>query len=135
MRRRFAAMKQTDQQVHIDMAPLIDMVFLLLIFYVVTTSFIRATGVDIDAPASDRAIALDGSWLSVAIDATGVVFVNNASISAGDTSAIAQAIDQSGQTAVLIQADKRAPTGVLLRVLDSCKAAGASHVQVAAEHP
>jgi biopolymer transport protein ExbD len=116
----------------IEMAPLIDMVFILLIFYIVSTSFVQDAGVVVNRPESRSAKPLTTRYLPVAITKVGTVHVAGRTIAADEEGPIASALKELGATRVVIQADREVPTGLLLRVLDTCKAAGASDVDVAA---
>lgn len=119
----------------IEMAPLIDMVFILLIFYIVSTSFVQDAGVMVNRPTSDSARPVSNRYLPVAITKAGWVHVAGRIIAPGNTEIVRQALADAGVRRVVIQADREVPTGLLLRVLDTCKAAGADAVDVAAIQP
>lgn len=119
----------------IEMAPLIDMVFILLIFYIVSTSFVQDAGVVINRPGSESARPVTGRYLPVAITKSGWAYVAGRSIAPDDQAAIERALLEAGVRRVVLQADREVPTGLLLRVLDTCKAAGAEGVDVAAIKP
>ncbi len=133
MIRRLRSDRQRPAQ--IDLAALIDMVFILLIFFIVTTSFVRESGVAVDRPSSSRAAAVASGFVAVAITRDGSVHVGGRRVSAADHQAIAAALHEGGSRRVVIQADRQAATGLLLEVMDSCLAAGAEQVDVAAELP
>ena len=116
----------------IEMAPLIDMVFILLIFYIVSTSFVQDAGVVVNRPQSSSARPIAGKYLPVAITKTGAVHVAGRTIQPDDDGAIQSALKELNARRVVIQADREVPTWLLLRVLDTCKAAGAETVDVAA---
>lgn len=116
----------------IEMAPLIDMVFILLIFYIVSTSFVQDAGVTINRPESRSAGPVSTRYLPVAITKLGTVHVAGRTIGADDERAIADALKDTDARRVVIQADREVPTALLLRVLDTAKAAGAETVDVAA---
>ena len=117
------------------MAPLIDMVFILLIFFMVSTTFIRESGVDVSRPESSFAESIDQGFVSVAIDARGGVHVGGKVIPADSVRGIAAAMDEAGKRRIVIQADRSVVTELLLKVLDTCKLAGAKQVDVAAIKP
>ncbi|MGF1508224.1 MAG: ExbD/TolR family protein [Myxococcota bacterium] len=119
-------------QAQIEMAPLIDMVFILLIFFMVATSFVRETGVDITRPDSRTAVAVEEGFVPVAIDDQGRVFVSGRTVPPDSVRAIRSVLDESGRKRVLVQADREVPTHLLLTVIDSAKLAGATQVDVAA---
>ncbi|MGB2822936.1 MAG: biopolymer transporter ExbD [Phycisphaerae bacterium] len=116
----------------IEMAPLIDMVFILLIFYIVSTSFVQDAGVVINRPESRSAQPVTTRYLPVAITKTGTVHVAGRIIAPDETAPIEAALKDMNARRVVIQADREVPTSLLLRVLDTCKAAGAETVDVAA---
>ena len=119
----------------VNMTPMIDMVFILLIFFIVTTSFLRETAVDIRRPASLAAVAITGTYLPIVLTAGGRVHLESGIISIDDRAAIAAALGSSGGQRIVIRADRAASTGDLLRLMDTCRAAGALSVDVAAERP
>lgn len=116
----------------IEMAPLIDMVFILLIFYIVSTSFVQDAGVVVNRPESRSARPVTTRYLPVAITKMGTVHVAGRAVSPDDARAIEAALNDMTARTVVIQADREVPTALLLRVLDTCKAGGAETVNVAA---
>ncbi len=116
----------------IEMAPLIDMVFILLIFYIVSTSFVQDAGVAVDRPQSSSAVPVRTQYLPVAITKVGTVHVAGRTVSPDDRGIVGEALRAAGADRVVLQADRDVPTHLLLRVLDTCKAAGAASVDVAA---
>jgi len=116
----------------IEMAPLIDMVFILLIFYIVSTSFVQDAGVVVDRPRSSSAEPVRTRYLPVAITKAGTVHVAGRIMAPHERSAVESALKGMNVKRVVIQADREVPTGLLLRVLDTCRAAGAEKVDVAA---
>ncbi|MFW5846022.1 MAG: ExbD/TolR family protein [Planctomycetota bacterium] len=130
MKRRRTARRQGDAVV--NMTPMIDMVFILLIFFIVTTSFLRETAVTIERPRSRAAAPVAGPYLLVALAADGSAHLPGGPIPIDDAAAIGAALRDSGAERVVIQADAAAATGRLLRLMDSCRASGAQAVDVAA---
>lgn len=116
----------------IEMTPLIDMVFILLIFYIVTTSFIREAGVAIERPESSTATVVADRYLPVGISKQGGIYVQGKEIGVDDRQAVEVGLAELNTRRVVLQADRDVPTALLLRVIDLCKAAGADDVSVAA---
>jgi len=116
----------------IEMAPLIDMVFILLIFYIVSTSFVQDAGVAVNRPESRSAEPVTTRYLPVAITKLGTVHVAGRTIMPDEEGPIAEALRDVQAKRVVLQADREVHTALLLRVLDTCKAAGAESVDVAA---
>ncbi len=119
----------------LEMTPLIDMVFILLIFFIVTTSFIKEAGVTVEKPQSSHSQSLQQGFIAIAITRSGTIHNNGRRISADDTSSIQQSMDQGGVSRVVIQADKNAPLGIVLQVQDTCLLAGAESVTIGALLP
>jgi len=116
----------------IEITPLIDMVFILLIFYIVSTSFVQDAGVRIDRPHSAAAQQVTARYLPVAISKRGTVHVAGRTIRPDDAAAIEAALRDTDTRTVVIQADRDVSTGLLLRVHETCFAGGAETVNVAA---
>ncbi|MCJ8328990.1 MAG: biopolymer transporter ExbD [Lentisphaeria bacterium] len=129
-RRRFRRKK--NRSASIDMGPMIDMVFLLLIFYIVTTSFVKEAGVEISRPSSSQALSVNTSFVPIAIHKSGTIHLNGRIIQPEDSAAIAQVLAAAGTKRIVVQADRDVPTYLLLKVMDVCKLAGAKQIDVAA---
>lgn len=116
---------------HIDMSPLLDVVFILLIFFIVTTVFVRESGVEVDKPQAVSASRLEQQVIFIAITDAQQVFFDGSQIGvAGVRSSVEQLLKQQ-QRPVVIQADKTVPTELLVQVIDEAKLAGASQVNLA----
>lgn len=118
----------------IDMTPLIDMVFILLIFFIVATSFVRESGVEVERPQASTATSKEKASMMVGISSAGRVFIEGheidiANIRGRMNSFLAEVPGGS----VVIVADKSCPTGVTIKVLDNCRLAGVKNVSVAAK--
>ncbi len=134
MRRRFQAV--AVQPARIDLAPLVDVVFLLLIFFILTASFLRESGIAIERPRHGGSVEIDGRLLAVTIARDGTVFADGDPLAALDVEVFRRALARPGRDGqVLIRADAAVSSGLLLRVMDLCERAGARSVQVAAERP
>lgn len=117
----------------IDLAPLLDVVFILLIFFIVTTVFVKETGVEVDKPSAVSSQQLEKSVLMLAITETGQVMYAGTNIGiAGVRSTLMQA-DRTQTKPLVIQADKRVPTELLVKVIDQAKLAGIGSISLATE--
>lgn len=116
----------------ISMAPLIDVVFLLLIFFMVTTVFPENRGLVIEKPESETAEPLVMKKMIVTVSKEGTIEYKAKTITADDLKRIVkEQLSADADTAVLVQVDKNAPTEIFVKVLDACKAAGAKQVGIA----
>lgn len=117
----------------LNIAPLIDMVFLLLIFFAVNASFVKEAGVEVERPAAKTAVAQEHATLFLAVTADGRIWLEKKPIDVRTVQAhVARLHAESPRAGVVILADKRAPAGVVLEVLDGVRLAGVEHVAVAA---
>lgn len=131
MRRRRQWM--SHQAVELNVIPLIDVVFFLLVFYVISTSFTPETAVPVERPRSTQATTSDVPAVQVVVTSTGEVVLGTRTVGEQEISAaVAAELRRLGATRVVLVADRRVPTGTLLAVMDSCTAGGAVSVDVAA---
>ncbi|HYE07619.1 MAG TPA: biopolymer transporter ExbD [Planctomycetota bacterium] len=125
--------RQAHHPIDLNVIPLIDVVFFLLIFYVISTSFLQETAVPIQRPSSTQASAVGGSFVPVAIVKSGAIQVGPRVVDLDGLGEALRAALAGGDTdAVVVIPDREVPTGLLLRVMDACAAAGAASVDVAA---
>lgn len=115
----------------IDMSPLIDCVFILLIFFIVTTVFVEETGVEVDKPQAASASQLEKTSILLAITAQGQVVYGGRDVGVGGVRGIVKRLTQKEDIPVIIQADKSSASGLLVRVIDEAKLAGATKVSLA----
>lgn len=115
----------------IDLSPLLDVVFILLIFFIVTTVFVRETGVEIDRPRALSAQQLPQSVILIAITGGGEVIYGGNAIGARGVRNTLEPLVRERQRPVVIQADKSASAEMLVEVLDQARLAGAANVSIA----
>ena len=120
-------------QIELNVIPLIDVVFFLLVFYVITTSFVQESAVPVSRPASARATPVTGGFVAVAITRTGTIQLGSQMVTvSGLVGALGPALATARTTRVLVIPDRTVPTGQLLAVMDACRQGGATAVDVAA---
>lgn len=118
----------------INMGPLIDMVFILLIFFVVTTNFNRQTGVDVTKPKAQTAVSQGQKTLLIGITREGTIHVHGRQVSIERLKTlIAQETVKRPDLTVVIIADQDAAIGKAVQVMDQCAIAGAQKVSIAAD--
>lgn len=131
MRRR--RIWSAHRSVELNVIPLIDVVFFLLVFYVISTSFTPESVVAVERPQSNHATTSDSPNVQVAVTADGEVIVGSHNVSPTEVPGAVEAeLGRLGTTRVVVVADRRVPTGTLLAVMDACTAGGALSVDVAA---
>jgi len=115
----------------IDLAPLLDVVFILLIFFIVTTAFVREAGVDVEKPTAVSSQKLQKSVYLLAITSSGEVFYGGTNIGVEGVRATLLQLNRSNERPLVIQADKRVPTELLVKVIDQAKLAGIESINIA----
>ncbi len=124
---------ETSESVDINLSPLIDMVFLLLIFFMVTTVFVKQSGLDIDKPTAATARTLEENAILLSVSQDGAIRYEQRQISADAVRGLVARLLRHRKVPVIVMADQRADTGVVVDVIDQCKLAGAQTVSIAAE--
>jgi biopolymer transport protein ExbD len=118
----------------VNMTPLIDMVFILLIFFIVTTSFVKETGVDVSRPSAKTAVQKELANILISITPNDQVWMDKRQI---DRRAVRANVErmhaENPEGAVIILADKEAKTGLLIEVMDQARLAGVANVSIAAQ--
>lgn len=129
---RFRESLEDEQETGIDMSPLIDCVFILLIFFIVTTVFVEETGVDVNRPEAASSVNLDKTSILIAISDNGEVVYGGRNIGVAGVGPQIKRLYASGERLpVIIQGDTNANLGIFARVLDAAKAADAEKVSLA----
>ncbi|GHE21911.1 ExbD/TolR family protein [Halomonas urumqiensis] len=132
MRRRRSLSTEGGDAGEVNLTPMLDVVFIMLIFFIVTTSFIKESGVEIDRPESSAATPRPDAQLMVAITPQGAVWVDGNPVDAHRVGEeVAALISDDGS--VVIQADRESTTGLLIEVMDRIREAGVEQVAVAAQ--
>ncbi len=131
-----AARRANKQNLELNMAPLIDMVFILLIFFLVTTSFVKETGVDISRPVASTAVSKTKTTILIGVTRDNTIHLDRREIDIRAIRAnVERALAENPEGSVVIVADKESLTGIVIRVMDACKLAGAENVSIAASLP
>ncbi len=128
--RRFRHFSNTEAaSSEINMSPLIDIVFILLIFFVVTTVFIDDPGVEINKPRASSAEEIQKKSIFLAVNQSGEIFYGGRSIGVdGVRPLIASLLVSDPELPVVIQGDEQASHGVIMKVTDAAQLAGAQSV-------
>jgi biopolymer transport protein ExbD len=133
---RFREMTAEDNNdAGVDISPLIDCVFILLIFFIVTTTFVEETGVEVDKPQAASSVRLEKTSILLALTEKGEVVYGGREIGFSGVRQLVKRMLQKEDIPVIIQADAGAPSGLLVRLIDEAKLAGASKVSLAARRP
>ena len=123
--------KQDSGDAEINMAPLIDMIFILLIFFLVTATFVRESGVEVRRPEAATAEAKDAAGIFIAVTRDGNIFIDKNQVDLRNVRGIVeQFLLENPSGAVMLEADRQSMTGRMVQVLDQCRMAGAENIAV-----
>ncbi|NGP54209.1 biopolymer transporter ExbD [Thioalkalivibrio sp. XN8] len=133
MRQRFATFGQEEEDQEINITPMLDVVFIMLIFFIVTASFVKEAGIDVNKPEAATSEPKDKANILIAIDANDKIWIDRRQVDARAVRANIERLHaENPQGTVVIQADKDSRTEVLLGVMDSARMAGVYDVAIAA---
>ncbi len=121
-----------EAETAIDMAPLIDIVFILLIFFMVTTTFVKDMKLDLERPKANSAVAASSKAIRLFIDRNGDTYVDGEAVRLWlIQSKLRDLLSASSNKIVLVVTDEGVPAGRLVEVVDQARLAGAESVGVA----
>ena len=125
--------RKTEEEASIDMTPMLDIVFIMLIFFIVTTSFVKESGIDVNRPNAATAETQERAHIMVGISSNNEVFIDKRKV---DIRAVRANVErlrmESPEGAVVVQADKGSKTGLLVQVMDQVRLAGIANISIAA---
>ncbi len=128
---RFRSNTNDSSEAGVDISPLIDCVFILLIFFIVTTTFVEETGVEVDKPQAASSVQLEKTSILLAITDKGEVVYGGREIGISGVQPLVKRMMQKEEVPVIVQADQNVKSGILVRVIDEAKLAGAQKVSIA----
>ena len=118
----------------IDIAPLIDMVFLLLIFFMLTSSFVVQPGIKVNLPKAVTSRVLEQKDINIIISAESVIYLNNKVVNLKELRNILEKRrNQDENIPVLIKADRRSSLGRVVEIWDLCRELGINKVNIATD--
>ena len=123
-----------SEESDIDITPMLDIVFIMLIFFIVTTSFVKESGVTVSRPSAQTAVEQKGNNILVAIKPNGEIWIDRRAIDVRAVRANVERLKaENPEGAVIIQADEYSNTGLLVKVMDQVRLAGVSNISISAE--
>ena len=121
-------------RVDINMGPLIDMVFLLLIFFVVTTSFVKESGIEVSRSTASTAEVKEQASIMIGVSSEGEVWMEGKKVDVRSVRGLVErALAEDPEAGVIVVADQASETGQVVKVMDQCRLAGAGNVSLAAK--
>lgn len=124
-----------DEESEIDMTPMLDVVFIMLIFFIVTSTFVKEAGVDVTRPQAETAMQAESNSIQIGINSSNQVFMDKREIDKRAIRAnVERGMAESPGAAVIIVADRDSNTDTLIQVMDQARLAGAESISVASEN-
>jgi biopolymer transport protein ExbD len=122
-----------EEEIHIDLAPMLDFVLNLLIFFIITTSFVKEAGISVDRPEAMTAEHRESGNILIAIRSNGEIWMDKRPVDLREVRPIVERlhVERPDDTVVVI-GDKAAPAGVLAEVMDEVKLGGIRDVAIGA---
>tara|TARA_A100001037_G_scaffold209772_1_gene187976 strand:- start:1615 stop:2019 length:405 start_codon:yes stop_codon:yes gene_type:complete len=131
MKDRRMVFTERSQTSEINVSPLIDIVFILLIFFIVTTVFVDETGVEVQRPQAASASQLERNSILIAITAEGRVVYGGEEIGVRGVRGVVERLLRQDDMPVIVQADRKAPVDLYAQVHDEAALAGAKQINLA----
>ncbi|MDJ0878647.1 MAG: biopolymer transporter ExbD [Halieaceae bacterium] len=120
----------------IDITPMLDVVFIMLIFFIVTATFIKESGTEVSRPLAFTAGLQDKASILIAIDAENRVWIDRRNVDPRGLRAIIERLHaENPRGSIVVQADKASKNEILVEVLDAATRAGVADVAIAATEP
>jgi len=133
--RRLSKDNEEDES-NIDITPMLDVVFIMLIFFIVTATFVKESGIDVNRPDAATAVKKEKANILIAINAKNEIWIDRRMV---DIRSVRPNIErlhaENPQGSVVIQSDKKSYTETLIKVMDAARSAGVYNVAIAAQEP
>jgi biopolymer transport protein ExbD len=124
--------QQQEEEKVADLTPMLDVVFIMLIFFIVTATFVKESGIDVDKPSAATAIVQEKASILVAIDANNEVWINRRQVDLRSVRSIIERLHaENPKGTVVIQADKESINDTLVQVMDASRRAGVYEIALA----
>lgn len=122
-----------EEDAAIDMTPMLDIVFIMLIFFIVTTVFVKEAGIQVNKPEANQSILPKNANIFIAITEDGVIWMDKRELKVESIRAnLEKLLAEQPSDVVIIQADEKAEHGIVVKVMDQIKAAGIDRISIAA---
>ena len=125
--------EELSAEADINLTPMLDIVFIMLIFFVVTTSFVKESGIEVNRPSAQTAERKDRANILIAIAPNGEIWVDRRPVDIRSVRATIERLRaENPEGAVVIQGDREAQIGLLVEVMDQVRKGGVTNVSIAA---
>ncbi len=132
--RKLLSSSNEDQEATVDITPMLDVVFIMLIFFIVTATFVKQSGIEVNQPQASTAVVQEKANILIAIDADNRIWINRREV---DVRALRPNIErlhaENPKGSVVIQADRDSTNETLVQVMDASRRAGVYEIAIAAQ--
>ena len=126
--------RQQQEEAQIDLTSMLDIVFIMLIFFIVTSSFVRESGVEVNRPTATSAVSQKDAGIFVAVTSNSDIYIDKRMVDLERVQASLESLLlDKPDASLVIQADELAYSGVVVKVMDAAKQAGINNIALAAE--
>lgn len=117
----------------INITPMLDIVFIMLIFFIVTTSFVKETGIDPKRPVAETSSAKPRGNILIGVDIAGHIWMNNRRVELSQIRQIVEdTVNENPESSAVLISDEQSPTGVLIDIMDQVRAGGVMNIAISA---
>jgi len=126
--------QREEEETEINITPMLDIVFIMLIFFIVTTSFVKEPGISPQRPSADTAAEKTRGNVLIAISQTGQIWMDKRSIELNQVRTLVEAaLAENPESSAVIIADSQANSGILIDLMDQIRLGGIGNISIAAE--
>ncbi|MFC1503632.1 ExbD/TolR family protein [Pseudomonadota bacterium] len=131
---RLSRPSSAREEAQIDMTSMLDIVFIMLIFFIVTSSFVRESGVEVNRPQASNVVSQKDAGIFIAITSANDIYIDKRVVDAERVQAtLEHLLLEQPEASLVIQADEHAYNGTVVKVMDAAKGAGVQNIALAAE--
>ncbi|NOI13078.1 ExbD/TolR family protein [Vibrio hepatarius] len=131
---RLGRRSHRQEEAQVDLTPMLDIVFIMLIFFIVTSTFVRESGIEVDKPQATNVVNQKDVGIFIAVTADNDVYIDKKMVDIERVQAALEAmLLDKPESSLVIQADERAFSGTVIQVMDAAKGAGIEKIAIAAE--
>lgn len=135
MRKRFSQFNGAAEEDEINVTPMLDVVFIMLIFFIVTASFVKESGIEVNRPDTQTATQQERANILVGISDVGEIWINRRRVNLSSVRANIERLHaENPKGSVVIQADELADTKYLVGVMDAARQAGVYNISIASDN-
>lgn len=131
---RLSRPSSAREEAQVDLTSMLDIVFIMLIFFIVTSSFVRESGVEVNRPQASNVVSQKDAGIFIAITSANDIYIDKRVVDVERVQAtLEHLLLEQPEASLVIQADEHAYNGTVVKVMDAAKGAGVQNIALAAE--